>query len=206
MSPIPLGPSNAALGRAFELASLRWLSSPPLRLSLLHIGQSNDRGIDLRGWWPIPDSTPPSPAPTTPDSPTRRKRWSVLVQCKAERRRLGAWAVRELEGVIGIESGVQGRNKVERETRRRITIGVLVSQSGFSDEAFKRAAASELPISLVHLNLIESQLETTTGEEKHECRAFVVNTPLRELLGPALGVEIRRSLDGSGTSVNIVDY
>lgn len=196
LSPsLPTKPSSHAVGLAFERASLAFLSGPPLALSLLHVGQSNDRGVDLRGWWN---------APTSSSSTGPRKRWGVLVQCKAERLKLGARVVRELEGVVAIEGDAQGARRGNGGGRRRVTVGMVVSQSGFSSEALTRAAASELPLSLVHLcseGPDRREGEAVPAGAKYECRAFVVNTPLRELLGPSLEVEIKRSLDSGRTEI-----
>ncbi|KAK4699790.1 hypothetical protein P7C70_g6466, partial [Phenoliferia sp. Uapishka_3] len=193
----PRAQSTAAVGLAYERATLSFLSAAPLSLTLIHVGQSNDKGVDLRGWWPVPSSADPS----------TRKRWSVIAQCKAERSQLGSRIVRELEGTIKVDGTTPGRRLVGVEApKRRITIGMLVSLSGFSSEALRSASSSDLPLSLVHLErkvLDGGKVMEGDGREHYECRAFIVNDTLRQLLGNSLKVEVVRNLVNGETFLEL---
>lgn len=157
--------SNHAIGRAFELATLKFLSRAPFELQgLVRVGGAYDNGVDLRGWWP-----PSSPETKGQGGP----RWGVVVQCKAERSRIGPGVVRELEGVVG--------SQASRTTTRssQTTIGILVSLNGFSEEATRRAEASLVPLALVHLAKIQDR-------DEHKCITSFHNRAMRnKLLPPA---------------------
>lgn len=201
-------PSNTAIGTAFELATLSFLTKPPLSLSLIRVGGKNDRGVDLRGWWEIPQISSSRVSSSTAQTISsikqkaeveeirRRKRWSVIVQCKAESKAVGPVVVRELEGTVGNEdlekNTISGRGRVEIEGElKRIkhqTVGILVSQGGFSKEALLRAAASTLPLSLIELDFRSSNILTEPISNRNEnnkpiSSTITFNPALRSLLG-----------------------
>ncbi|EEB89062.1 hypothetical protein MPER_12892 [Moniliophthora perniciosa FA553] len=65
-------------------------------MSLTRVGGKEDGGIDLIGWWWIPEGAKESNAVDF----SRRKRVRVVAQCKAEKKKIGPGYVRELEGVV----------------------------------------------------------------------------------------------------------
>lgn len=71
---------------------------------------------------------------------------------------------------------------------------MLVSSSGFSNEALLRAGASKVPMSLVSLRREERGIV---------CEALTVNPVLRELLGSALEVFRERRVEGGEESMGI---
>lgn len=201
-------PSNTAIGTAFELATLSFLTKQPLCLSLIRVGGKNDRGVDLRGWWELPQLSPlkisassaqrisSSKQKAEVEEIRRRKRWSVIVQCKAESKAVGPGVVRELEGTVGFEvmdkDTISGRviAEVEGEPKRikSQTVGILVSQGGFSKEALLRAAASALPLSLIELdfrspNIPSKSIVIQDKNNKPISSTITFNPALRSLLG-----------------------
>lgn len=186
---------------------MRFLADSPLSIQrLIRVGGAGDKGVDLRGWWqPRAGQGPSTPREKKPLA------WPVVVQCKAERRRLGPGIVRELEGAVGYEvpstGTMQERGQLTKPTSTP-TIAVLVGLSGFSDEAHRRAVASRVPIVLVHLpfaGLTEQALRQLPGhgacahspdhslEEKAISISF--NPALKELLDSedvAVTVGLRR--------------
>ncbi|KAM0751998.1 hypothetical protein T439DRAFT_198761 [Meredithblackwellia eburnea MCA 4105] len=172
--------SSSALGLLYEQASLRFLSNSPLALRLVHVGQSSDKGVDLRGWWSLPQQSGSARLP-------------VVVQCKAERSKVGARVVRELEGVIGVEG--------DQKRAKRPTIGVLVALSGFSPEAMARAHSSDYPIALLHLGTVDGEAVKKTSE--FECRSFYPNGRVTEALGGGLETLVKREKEGGKLEVEL---
>jgi hypothetical protein len=80
-----------------------------------------DGGIDLSGTWHLPD-----------------REISVSAQCKREKRRLGARALRELEGSV-LHSSTQ--------------VGLVISYSHYSTAALNHARASPMPMVLSVLGM-----------------------------------------------------
>lgn len=192
----PLAPTRAsttARGTAYELTTLRFLSSPPLSLSLLRVGGANDKGVDLRGWWDVP--------PRLPDQ-KEAKRWSVVVQCKAEKEKLGPSVIRDLEGAVahGMDGvggkGVEGRGG----------IAVLVALSGFSPASLILASSSSTPLLLLHLAEGIAGKGVDEGIGKGEkggwmrVEKVVVNEALRGLVGLQVA-RVRRAQGGWGVRV-----
>ncbi|KIJ23848.1 hypothetical protein M422DRAFT_275500 [Sphaerobolus stellatus SS14] len=152
--------SNVHLGRAFEIRSLDLLQAQ-LSMSLTRVGGASDGGIDLQGWWWLPDlggRNPTGPEWESPDGIVRR-RIRVLGQCKAEKRKLGPKYVREMEGVLARHHMDAGQTRV-----REPTVGVFVSQSPFTRSAILRAYSSSMPFFLLHLPP-ETQEEVDEADE-----------------------------------------
>lgn len=225
--------SNSAIGTAFELSTLNYLINlkPPIKLTLLKVGGSNDRGIDLRGWWEISTNTL-SAATSTSTLPTpipqfkskirteikRRNRWSVLVQCKCESKSIGPNIVRELEGTLAYELDNTSNSKPISERgdtklkSQSSTIGILVSQKGFSKEALLRADTSTFPISLVELDFrpVEGSDENNLvakldANKKPVYSSITFNPALKRLLGMIEIVDInrKRSLSNGKDLTNV---
>lgn len=192
--------STHALGVAFEIASLDFLRKAPLSLELAHVGGAGDGGIDLRGWWIPPNFLRTLMAPngkaTEKTATFERGRYKVICQCKAESRKLGPRALRELEGTV------IAQDELQKETKATPTIAMLVSQSGFSAATVQRARSSSLPLSLVHLAPIyhppldhddpDTDGETRVEEREiinYSCVSLSINQALQDLLGSQ--VELR---------------
>lgn len=109
------GDSHAARGSAFEAAALEALEGV-LGAALERTGQAYDRGVDMRGEW---------------------RGVRVAVQCKTERRPLGALHLREMQGVLMQE--------------RDGTLGIFVSGSAYTAEAERFFTRMETPCALVRL-------------------------------------------------------
>jgi len=79
-------------GMAFEQRSLAILQRH-LSMSLTSVGGKEDGGIDLLGWWWLPQS-PRAPGPdifgreNNKPPPEPRRRIRVVAQCKAEKKRV----------------------------------------------------------------------------------------------------------------------
>ncbi|SGY75921.1 BQ5605_C005g03458 [Microbotryum silenes-dioicae] len=173
--------STVALGTAYELATLQFLSQPPLSLqSLLRIGGANDKGIDLRGFH-IPqrsvdddDDDDLVHEGSVQPRRLRPKRYPILVQCKAVSKPLQPSVVREFEGVLSTEPG---------------GLGILVGMNGFTESAIKRALASELPMALLRLGKgvlgrdFWAPVEGEVVGKEEKTWDFGVNKAMRELVG-----------------------
>ncbi|PPQ82526.1 hypothetical protein CVT25_007135 [Psilocybe cyanescens] len=145
-------------GNAFEERSLKLLEQT-MSMSLKRVGGKEDGGIDLVGWWWLPndgDATDP-----TPSTQTRRIR--ILGQCKAEKKKMGPGYVRELEGVLyrfmtmpstilshgeETESSILGQSQIPM-------VALLISESPFTKSALLRAHSSPIPFLLLHLPRLE---------------------------------------------------
>ena len=113
--------SSTAIGTAFERHALKFLNHH-LNMSLTRVGRAGDQGIDLRGWWWLPqqalrDPTASSSTSTLSSMDLNRNmdrkgkgkaleavhelvRMRVVGQCKAHSAKVGPRDVRELEGVM----------------------------------------------------------------------------------------------------------
>lgn len=94
-----------------------------LGFSLRRVGGSDDRGVDLRG----------SLSLTNQDIST-----SFIIQCKHENKELGPKYVRELEGALSRES--------------LGTIGILVSNLGFTQKSLDLIQGSHQPLAFGVIN------------------------------------------------------
>ena len=117
-------------------------------MSLDRVGGKGDGGIDLRGWWNLPD-----PAETS--SRTNPRRIRVLAQCKAEKVRPGPRLIREMEGVARREHDLgqersTGSSDLDVAAPNSI-VALLCSRSGFSSAAVIEANRSRIPTLLLHI-------------------------------------------------------
>ncbi|GBC07096.1 hypothetical protein RclHR1_07240007 [Rhizophagus clarus] len=83
------------------------------------VGGANDSGIDFRGRWKLPNG----------------QLLNLVGQCKNKSSKCPPCSVRELEGVLGVES--------------ENTLGILSSKSGFSQKAIVRFKTSPYPLIIV---------------------------------------------------------
>ncbi|KAJ9119088.1 hypothetical protein QFC22_003579 [Naganishia vaughanmartiniae] len=145
------------LGNGFELHCQRLLSQQ-MHMSLVRIGGKGDGGIDLRGWWDIPDTR----EPVSVNEQASLRRIRVLAQCKAEKKAPGPRLVREMEGVARREydllkeeshhglaesSDTQAGGSIALEP----VVALLCSSSGFSPAAVVEANRSRTPMLLLHI-------------------------------------------------------
>lgn len=131
------------------------------------------------------------------------------MQCKAESRPLGPRAVRELEGVLGYEARPSSSPSRPPLAPSR-TIALLLSLSGFSAAAAGHAAASRVPIGLIHLPFRyaaggAAEGGAAEGAPSREVEAVSVswNRALRELLGREFRVGVRREMEGGGKRAEV---
>ncbi|GAA5929995.1 hypothetical protein JCM1841_001238 [Sporobolomyces salmonicolor] len=188
----PSSPSPTHLGTAYELLAQSLFSSPPYNMSLIRVGGRQDAGVDLRGRWSGTLSGRPAKEAVSPG--TRKPSWPILVQCKAEKDRVGPATVRELEGTLQAESfklsssrsrRLPSSSRVPSSTARNVEpLGFLVTLHGFTDDALRRAWASDLPISLLHLAVANPEKLGVPDEDVGE--VYVVsssmNPRMKELL------------------------
>ncbi|WWC65766.1 uncharacterized protein I303_108388 [Kwoniella dejecticola CBS 10117] len=195
------------IGTAFEKHALRYLNDG-LCMDLRRVGGAHDGGIDLRGWWWLPRSRARASTTGTDQSGqsvsspsevdtegTRRIR--VIAQCKAEKKRLGPRAIRELEGVM---ANLRSRTKsisppppvlsssaldqtsptADHDHDHVHDIGILVSQSGFTKSTMTYSTTSNIPLMLIHLpggqpnddeQLTSSDSETDSESESEAASA-----------------------------------
>lgn len=163
--------SPAARGAAYERACLYTLQHM-LGASLTHTGGAHDRGIDLVGWWALPPA-----------------RIRLLVQCKAEARRVAPAYVRELEGTVvraawDRTAAIDASSAADAAAALTpMPIGVLVALHGFTRAALLHAQGSRVPLALVHLGGEEgeegaaaaSAPTTFTSPAPLPCRGLVWN-------------------------------
>lgn len=135
-------------GNAFEERSRRLLEEH-LSMSLRRVGGKDDGGIDLQGWWWLPE-------PSVPAAPRMRLR--VLVQCKDEKRKLSPKYVRELEGVVfrylartATYPQSSPTPMVELPEGWDPVVGLLVSSAPFTKATLLRAHSSPMPLVLLHI-------------------------------------------------------
>ncbi|EMD31215.1 hypothetical protein CERSUDRAFT_34627, partial [Gelatoporia subvermispora B] len=137
--------SHVHRGTLFEQHSLSVLQNS-LSMALARVGGRGDGGVDLQGWWWLPEH------------PGRggdaRMRIRVLAQCKLERRKLSPKSVRELEGVLlrsmaPLSSGSSTSISVDEQLDP--VVGLLISAVPFTKGTVLRAHSSPIPLMLLHL-------------------------------------------------------
>ncbi|KAJ2917896.1 hypothetical protein MD484_g2522, partial [Candolleomyces efflorescens] len=175
--------STVHRGAAFEERALRLLKDN-FSMSLRRVGGRGDGGIDLLGWWWLPCHSLAEPGHLhghgTHQDLGRRRRFRIVGQCKAEKKKMGPNYVRELEGVMyrltasarlygdsavaDVEPTHQGATDASSSSSEGVfhserdilaadepTVAVLVSQSPFTKATLLRAQSSPIPFLLLHL-------------------------------------------------------
>ncbi|KAG9006819.1 hypothetical protein FRB94_000415 [Tulasnella sp. JGI-2019a] len=158
-------------GTAFETRALGLLQNN-LSMSLTSVAGRGDGGVDLIGWWWLPhddDGGHDDTGIAGPSKPRRgtvkmmevssfetRRKIRVLVQCKAEKKRIGPKYIRELEGVaaryVYDELHRPPPHLEETQPSEPIPIvAALVSSSSFTKASVLRALSSPIPMLLMHL-------------------------------------------------------
>lgn len=172
-------------GTRFENSTLAYLSQKFPSMHLIRTGGANDGGVDLLGWWHISPPTPDSTAP-----PFNRVR--VVVQCKAEAKKLGPIHVRELKGVVNTA-----------KTDDTAVMGILASSSGFSKQCLLQGLACDFPLLFLHLvaPTTSSQIE---DDIPPACLSMITNDILAtKLLQSQIEIKHLISLDASGQKQSI---
>lgn len=205
--------STVSLGTAYEEHVLiRLTQLLPGRVRLRRVGGAGDRGVDLRGWWHLPNEE------ASVDS-AKSQRLRLIVQCKASaavtaQKKLGPQVLREVEGVLarhqrydfdeiyGEESEGEARsttNAVKTESSSPDTpvtplVALICSSSGFSKQTNMQTNALSGPhVMLMHLPL------PSDIHEAHEKSITPAPTPL--LVRPAGTQDLlkSRSQEAHGT-------
>ena len=195
--------SNVHRGVQFETRALSLLEQH-FSMSLKRVGGRGDGGIDMLGWWWIPNFTK-----------EQRKRIRVIAQCKAEKKKIGPKYVRELEGVLlryhmsnllnsnQVPDGVDGSEVSDDRSQLSVphhipSVGVLISESAFTKATILHAQSSSIPLLLLHLPSEEDV--TNLSSNANGLGAAIWNSALAKDQGPLGGhMEIRweRSFQGS---------
>lgn len=216
------------VGASFEFRSLKLLQDN-FSMALDCVSGPGDGGVDLIGWWWLPRLRgPPEPSRTVTqdvsdgeDSPQMRSRIRMLVQCKAERMKIGPNYVREMEGVLlrllhssstlsCLTEGTPPNNgsnllRAPDPLRRRPipAVAMIVSQSRFTKGAVMRAMSSPVPFILLYLPLeggmvkgAEEGEEVDKGEDTPSLQWNAALGSEKGLLGGSL--EVRWQWEAGG--------
>ena len=170
-----------------------------LSMSLTRIGGKSDGGVDLQGDWWLP---PPADATATPtlstgwtDDPQRR-RLRVLVQCKAEKTKLGPNYIREMEGVM-LALHDEPTPDADPGTNASATVAILASESSFTRAGLERARQSRVPFFLMHLPPVK-----LTPDQPDAIGGCVWNPALVKLLGSTFELRWEHDSNASVTSAS----
>ena len=161
-------PSLSAVhrGNAFEERSLKLLEKT-MSMSLKRVGGKEDGGIDLVGWWWLPELSPNASQPCSNSQGRRRIR--VVGQCKAEKKKLGPNYVRELEGVIYRflnAPPAKAESFFPIDAAPSSLVALLVSQSAFTKSTILHAQSSPIPFFLLHLPPTDAILDSENSPGK----------------------------------------
>ncbi|KXN84486.1 hypothetical protein AN958_12461 [Leucoagaricus sp. SymC.cos] len=198
--------SSVHRGTYFENRSMALLEQH-LSMSLRRVGGKGDNGVDMLGWWWIPQLLQGA-------SMYQRRRIRVIAQCKAEKKKLGPKYVRELEGVLHRYHMSSFLDETEdlRDTSSRVNVplnprttshqhipslGLLISESPFTKATVLYAQSSTIPLLLLHIppetkDPIPSSLDT-------QLNTAVWNPALagvQGLLGGHMEIRWERSSEG----------
>ncbi|KAK7046709.1 hypothetical protein R3P38DRAFT_2506932 [Favolaschia claudopus] len=180
--------STTYQGTLFEERSMKILQDH-LSMSLRRVGGKSDGGIDLMGWWWLPNSDKSSVS----KDELHRRRLRVLAQCKAEKRKPGPKYVREMEGVLH-------RHMLSLSTTTQYPlVALLVSESPFTKGTILRAQSSPVPFFLLHLPPETDDSDTEPEADDQRIGSAVWNPALsRGLLGGMMEARWERAPSGVG--------
>jgi hypothetical protein len=157
-------------GVAFEQRSIKVLEEH-LSMTLRRVGGKSDGGVDLIGWWWLPQATPPITAPAAAWNTEGRKRIRVIGQCKAEKKKASPKYVRELEGVLyrymGHFSNAESPSPTSQHHHHSV-VALLISESPFTKATLLRAHSSSLPFLLLHLPRHEPCLPSAQAQDRDQ--------------------------------------
>jgi hypothetical protein len=186
--------STTLVGRAFEDRSLSLLQSR-LSMTLTRIGGAGDGGVDLQGWWWVPRLT------AKHDTIQDRRGLRVVASCKALKTKLGPVHLRELEGAALVQQHSFAQTSTT-DTQTSELVAVMISLSGFTLGAVKRAMASPIPFLLMHIPAPESSLIPSTEREKENDELPLASTsPDANLDSDSIGSMIWNPKLGSTTGL-----
>ncbi|KAG6853071.1 hypothetical protein C0991_007063 [Blastosporella zonata] len=189
-----------------ELAKELWDTTESV---LTSVGGKSDGGIDLLGWWWLPQLDA-----SHINAPRRRLR--VLAQCKAEKKKIGPKFVRELEGVLHryltlspSSHSFDPRNSdiptISEAKPQYPLVAIFISESPFTRSTLLRAQSSPVPLFLLHLPpvpLRSNSLSDGDNDNQDEWVGSAVWNPalagVRGLLGGEFEICWERSLTGCG--------
>lgn len=183
-------------GTAFEERSLKLLRDN-MSMSLRRVGGKEDGGVDLLGWWWLPD---PSGSANFP-----RRRIRILGQCKAEKKKTSPKYVRELEGVLyRFLPSIQHHwvNPIMAPSALDPVVALLVSESPFTKSTLLRAMSSPIPFFLLHVPPLQESASEIEAERIENIGMAVWNSALGGTHGLLEGrMEVRWERDlKSGTA------
>jgi hypothetical protein len=159
-------------------------------------GTASDKHKLYRGTWRLHADEGLGSAGKAPP----HERLRVIVQCKAEAKKLGPVVLRELEGALHRQE--QERRRVFEQSGSRhmneAGIGVLCSSAGFSKQTLVRALGSSQALLLVHLENAADPMASPT------CVAAVWNAPLAEgLLASRFEIRWLRGVQGAASRLAV---
>ncbi|KAI6021204.1 hypothetical protein EDC04DRAFT_372767 [Pisolithus marmoratus] len=188
-------------GNAFEHRSLQLLQDH-FSMLLRRVGGKSDGGIDLLGWWWLPQGDASQLLDSHDTLPRRRLR--VLAQCKAEKKKFGPNYVREMEGVWHAHAYPLSRftsshpltshtaTDVFRQSFKEHPhrcVALLISESPFTKSTLRSALSSTVPFLLLHFPppcIDQVTLSGSTGSSTapQPIGAAYPNPPLVQLIAP----------------------
>ncbi|KAJ4468751.1 hypothetical protein J3R30DRAFT_3304643 [Lentinula aciculospora] len=193
--------STVFRGTSFENRCL-YLLEAHLGMALRRVGGKEDGGVDLNGWWLLPDvkddaDNPlhPHEATTHVDSQTKDlplKRIRILVQCKAEKKKIGPKYVRELEGVawryIALEkNNIWDSSHSELSNESTPVVAVFLSESPFTKSTILRAMSSQVPFLLIYVPPLAGNNTSYENSAESEEYSGPISSPGSCIYNPALG-------------------
>lgn len=137
--------STVFRGTCFENRCLHLLQSH-LGMTLQRVGGKEDGGVDLNGWWWLPDVNEDAESPNS-----SFKRARVLAQCKAEKKKVAPKYVRELEGVVWRYMALENTEADVAAKDPTPIVAVFLSESPFTKSTILRAMSSQVPLLLVYV-------------------------------------------------------
>jgi predicted Mrr-cat superfamily restriction endonuclease len=111
--------SNSQIGKIFEKETISTLNKQNFQLKSTK--SSYDRGIDFHGKWKLLNNC------------------YIIGQCKCEKKPLGEKYIRELEGTLSHHDALKNQKE---------SIGILVSSTGFSNQALNYHRSSNFSVIL----------------------------------------------------------
>lgn len=172
-------------------------------MSLRRVGGKDDGGIDLLGWWWLPSTSHGGVE-------RRRRRFRVICQCKAEKKKAGPKYIRELEGVLHryisydahTSSASNDLEKTPPGADKFPLVALFISESPFTKATLLRAQSSPVPFFLLHIPPLPRQGgEEVENEEETRIGTAIWNPALggaRGLLRGEMEVRWERSLSRNG--------
>ncbi|KAK5576570.1 hypothetical protein RB653_007714 [Dictyostelium firmibasis] len=127
--------STYSKGKKYELKTIEILNQ--FGMNIIRSGGKNDKGIDFKGDWKLPS----------------KKVVKIIGQCKNySGKKVGPSVIREFESTfIRYQSELDKENSKLLKQDKTSTLGIIVSQSGFSPSIRSFSEEIEYPVVLCHL-------------------------------------------------------